>query len=113
MERVAKRYPTGPVYIIWDNLNIHHGQRWVKFNARHGGRFHFVYTPLHASWVNQIEVWFSILARRVLKHRSFHSAKALTDRILGFVKYWNEAEAHPFRWKFRGRWRSDLPSRAA
>jgi transposase len=54
MDRVAKHYPTGPVYIIWDNLNIHHGPRWKAFNKRHGGRFHFVYTPLHASWVNQV-----------------------------------------------------------
>ena len=77
MARVAKHYPTGPVYIIWDNLNIHHGPRWEAFNARHGGRFHFVYTPLHASWVNQIEVWFSILARRVLKHASFRSTRTL------------------------------------
>lgn len=113
MEQVARRYPSGPVYIIWDNLNIHHGPRWDEFNARHGGRFHFVYTPLHASWVNQIELWFSILARRVLKHASFRSAKELTARVLAFVDYWNQAEAHPFHWTFRGRWRSALPPRAA
>lgn len=113
MDRVAKRYPTGPVYIIWDNLNIHHGPRWEVFNKRHGGRFHFVHTPLHASWVNQIEVWFSILARRVLKHASFRSAEELTARVLDFVDYWNQAEAHPFRWTFRGRWGSLLPPRAA
>jgi transposase len=113
MEHVAERYPTGQVYIIWDNLNIHHGPRWEAFNERHGGRFHFVHTPLHASWVNQIEVWFSILARRVLKHASFRSTDALTARVLAFIKHWNNVEAHPFRWKFRGRWRSILPPLAA
>lgn len=113
MDRVAKRYPTGPVYIIWDNLHIHHGPRWHEFDKRHGGRFHFVYTPLHASWVNQIEVWFSILARRVLKNASFLSAEVLTARVLAFIEHWNEVEAHPFRWTFRGRWPSDLPGRAA
>lgn len=61
MEAVAKRYPTGRVTVIWDNLNIHHGARWEKFNQRHGGRFRFVYTPLHASWVNQVEIWFGLL----------------------------------------------------
>src|SRR5690606_21107086 len=43
---------TGPVYVVWDNLNVHTGKRWEDFNERHGGRFHFLYTPKHASWVN-------------------------------------------------------------
>ena len=105
MEALARQYPTGSVYVIWDNLNIHGGSRWKKFNERHGGRFHFVFTPRHASWVNQIEIWFSILHRRVLKHSSFASAPELTAMVLGFVHYWNRREAHPFRWTFRGkRW---------
>jgi transposase len=113
MERVAKRYPNGPVYIIWDNLNIHHGPRWDEFNERHGGRFHFVHTPIHASWVNQIELWFSILSRRVLKHASFGSAEELVTRVLAYVEHWNRVEAHPFQWNFRGRWRTVLQPRAA
>jgi hypothetical protein len=105
MAALAKRYPTGPVYVVWDNLNIHHGERWCAFNERHGGRFHFVHTPLHASWVNQIEIWFSILARRVLKLGSFASAAELRRRVLAFITHWNRAEAHPFRWTFRGKWK--------
>lgn len=102
MEEVAKRYPTGDVYIVWDNLNIHHGPRWQEFSARHGGRFHFVYTPKHASWLNQIEIWFGILQRRLLKYGSFANVKELTVGILGFIDHWNTVEAHPFRWTFRG-----------
>jgi transposase len=113
MEQVAMRYPKGPVYIIWDNLNIHYGERWREFNERHGGRFHYVYTPLHASWVNQVEIWFSILARRVLKHASFASASALTAEVRAFIGHWNRAEAHAFRWTFRARWRSVQAPRAA
>ncbi|XXT21066.1 IS630 family transposase [Sorangium sp. So ce429] len=113
MDEVAERYPTGDVYIIWDNLNIHHGARWNEFNARHGRRFHFVYTPIHASWVNQIELWFSVLSRRVLKHASFASVEELSRCVLGFVRHWNEHEARPFRWRFRGQWRATLPSYAA
>jgi len=105
MERVAKRYPTGNVTIIWDNLNIHHGDAWEAFNLRHGGRFKFVYTPIHASWVNQVEIWFSVLARRVLKHASFATADELVQAVEGFVAHWNEHEAHPFRWTFRGRFK--------
>lgn len=102
MERLALSYPRGEVYIVWDNLNIHHGPRWEEFNARHGGRFHFVYTPLHASWLNQIEIWFGILHKRILKYGSFKTAQELTDRVCGFVDHWNCYEAHPFRWTFRG-----------
>lgn len=105
MERVAKRYPTGKVTVVWDNLNIHHGDAWEAFNLRHGGRFRFVYTPIHASWVNQVEIWFSVLARRVLKHASFANPADLVRAVEGFIAHWNEHEAHPFRWTFRGRFK--------
>jgi transposase len=103
MEAVAQRYPTGRVTIIWDNLNIHHGAaRWEKFNRRHGCRFRFVFTPLHASWVNQVEIWFGLLHRRVLKLNSFRDAAELVDAVHGYIQHWNDHEAHPFQWKFRG-----------
>jgi transposase len=102
MEAVAKRYPTGPIYVIWDNLNIHQGKRWREFNKRHRRRFRFVHTPLHASWVNQVELWFSILQRRMLKHASFRSTDELNRAVLGFIRRWNRIEAHPFHWTFRG-----------
>ena len=105
MERVAQQYPTGQVTIVWDNLNTHHGPRWEEFNRRHGGRFRFVYTPLHASWVNQVEIWFSILSRRVLKHGDFTSVRQLERKVRQFIAHWNEHEAHPFRWTFRGEFR--------
>ena len=112
METVAESYPTGPVYVIWDNLNIHHGEAWRHFNERHGGRFHFVYTPLHASWVNQVEIWFSILQKRVLKHGDFRSPAELAVRVMAFISHWNRREAHPFRWTFRGRF-TQHPDRQA
>jgi len=102
MDRLAIRYPKGDVYVVWDNLNVHTGDRWTEFNARHGGRFHFVYTPKHASWLNQIEVWFGILHRRVLRRASFTSIEELILKLTGFIAHWNLNEAHPFRWKFRG-----------
>lgn len=102
MEAVAKQYPTGPVYVIWDNLNIHHGHRWEVFNQRHQSRFHFLYTPLHASWVNQVEIWFGVLQRRLLKYASFSSLEELEAALLGFLDHWNRCEAHPWRWTFRG-----------
>lgn len=103
MKQLARLYPHGDIYIVWDNLNTHDERSWAELNARHGYRFHFVYTPKHASWVNQVELWFSVLQRRVIKHGSFESLRALGERIEAFIAHWNEHEAHPFRWKFRGR----------
>jgi len=104
MDRVAATYPDQTVYVVWDNLNTHYdgpSQRWTRFNEAHGGRFRFVYTPIHASWLNQIEIWFSIIERRLLRRGSFESYSALHDRLLGFVQHWNTSEAHPFRWTWR------------
>jgi transposase len=105
MEAVAAGTP-GKVVVIWDNLNVHHDgpeKRWTAFNERHGGRFTFVHTPKHASWLNQVECWFSILERRVLRHASFPDVATVKERVNGFIAHWNEAEAHPFNWTFRGR----------
>lgn len=104
MEGLARRYPTGEVYVVWDNLNTHYDGkdwRWTKFNERHGGRFHFVYTPLHASWMNQVEVWFSILQRRLLRYGSFDSPAHLAHQVHWFIAHWNRREAHAFRWTWR------------
>jgi hypothetical protein len=105
MEGVATRYPAGTVYIVWDNLNIHYDgkpDRWRHFNERHGNRFVFVYTPTHASWVNQIEIFFSIVQRKCLRHGSFASTQDLRATLLAFIAHWNHDLAHPFRWTFTG-----------
>jgi transposase len=113
MDALARRYPTGEVWIVWDNLNIHCGAAWQEFSAEHGGRFHFAYTPKHASWVNQVEIWFSILQRRVLALGDFANRDELAVRIDGFIAHWNLREAHPFRWTFRGRFVQDRRQMAA
>jgi transposase len=104
MERLAARYPDKTVYVVWDNLNIHYDgadQRWSRFNLRHGRRFRFVYTPKHASWMNQVEIWFSILQRRIIKYGDFATPHAQAQRVLGFIRHWNQKERHPFRWTWR------------
>lgn len=65
-------------------------------------RIRFVYIPKHTFWLNQIEIWFSILVRRLLKHGSFHSTDELTGRILAFIEYFNQTRAKPFEWKYQG-----------
>ena len=66
-------------------------------------RIRFVYTPRHCSWLNQVEIWFSILARRLLKRSSFASCDELEERVFAFIKYFNTVLAKPFRWTFTGR----------
>lgn len=104
MEEIAIRYPTGDVYVVWDNLNTHHdgpSKRWTEFNSCHGNRFHFVCTPIHASWLNQVEIWFSILERRILANADYVSVAAAAARINGFIEHWSSYEARPFRWTWR------------
>jgi hypothetical protein len=101
MEMVAGYYK-GEVYIVWDNLSTHLGSKWDAFINEHGDRIHFEYTPLHASWLNQIEIWFGILHQRVIRYGVFSSVEDLIAKIDAFIRRWNEKEAAPFNWKFRG-----------
>ena len=66
-------------------------------------RIRFVYTPKHSSWLNQVEIWFSILSRRLLKRGNFHSLEHLKNRIEKFIEYFNKTAAKPFKWTYTGR----------
>lgn len=102
MEQVALAYPKGRVHIVWDNLNTHRAQTvWEDFNARHNNRFVFHFTPLHASWVNQIELLFGIYACRVLRNASHSSIAQLRERTEAFMGQRNQAPK-PFKWTFAG-----------
>ena len=68
-----------------------------------GHRIRFVYTPKHTSWLNQVEIWFSILVRKLLKRASFTSVEDLSRRILNFIDYFNKTMAKPFKWTYTGR----------
>lgn len=66
-------------------------------------RIRFTYTPKHSSWLNQVEIWFSILARKLLKRASFSSVEDLRQQILKFIEYFNRTMAKPFKWTYTGR----------
>jgi transposase len=105
MEAVARRTEGKEVHIVWDNLNTHKDGlegRWTAFNARHGGRFHFHYTPVHGSWMNQVEMFFGILQRRVLRGAVHNSTEELDADVLAFLDHWNRVERRAFRWTFTG-----------
>jgi putative transposase len=66
-------------------------------------RIVFHYTPKHSSWLNQIEIWFRILVRQLLKRASFVSPNDLKNRILNFIDYFNQTMAKPFKWTYKGK----------
>lgn len=128
---IATDPEAGWVFVV-DRLNTHQSEDLVKLVAREcdieldltkkgnlkrmksmasrrafledvGHRIRFVYTPKHTSWLNQIELWFSILARRLLKRGSFTSVEDLEQQILLFIEYFNRTMAKPFKWTYKGR----------
>lgn len=66
-------------------------------------RIVFHYTPKHCSWLNQIEIWLSILTRKLLKRASFTSVDALVAKVLEFIHYYNQTMAKPFKWTYQGK----------
>jgi transposase len=98
MNGLVAAYPNLDLHVIVDNLNTHKPRhdRWL---ARHSN-VHFHYTPTHASWLNQIECWFSILSRQALQGASFTSVEQLRQAIDHFVASYNET-ATPFEWTKR------------
>ncbi len=95
MNEVVAAYPRKNIHVILDNLNTHKPKR-DRWLLRHP-HVHFHYTPTHASWLNQVEIWFSILSRRALKGASFTSPRQVRGAIDRFVAAHNEAAA-PFQW---------------
>ena len=66
-------------------------------------RIVFHYTPTHASWMNQVEIWLSILVRKLLKHGNFTSLADLKAQVLAFIDYYNRTMAKPFKWTYQGK----------
>lgn len=75
----------------------------AKFLQDESHRIRFIYTPKHCSWLNQVEIWFGILSRRLLKRGQFNSTDELKERILKFITFFNETLAKPFRWTYIGK----------
>ncbi len=104
--RLVEQVMTRPPYddarrVFWivDNGSSHRGAAAIaRLHSRYP-RLELIHGPVHASWLNQIEIYFSILQRKVLSPNNFSGLDALAERLLDFQYYW-EATAKPFEWKF-------------
>ena len=98
MNEVLAAYPQRPLHVIVDNLNTHKPKqdRWLRQHPQ----VHLHFTPTHASWLNQVEVWFSLLARQALRGASFTSVRQLREAIDAFIAAYNP-QAVPFEWTKR------------
>ena len=92
--------PHGRLVVVLDNLSIHTTPEIRAWLAAQQGRVRFEFLPLHASWLNQIEIWFSILERQALTRASDTAYRLRAARIQHFIRHWNRS-ARPFRWTFK------------
>jgi transposase len=132
IERTVATDPGASWIFVADNLNIHCSEALVRAVAAAGGitaalgkkgvrgvlrsmasrqaflsdpghRIRFVYTPKHSSWLNQIEVVFGVIMRKVIRRGSFTSVGDLREKLVNFIAYFNRTFAKPFRWTYTGR----------
>ncbi|WP_236343846.1 transposase [Paenibacillus plantiphilus] len=133
MERLITQDPDAEWVFVTDQLDIHRSESVVRLVAKHCGmdesvlgikrkagvlkskatrsafltdrthRIRFVYTPKHCSWLNQIEIWFSILVRRLIQRGNFTSKQDLKEQVLAFIRYFNRTMAKPFKWTYAGK----------
>ena len=90
------------IHLVMDNLRVHQTERVQRVLGRYRRRLHLHWLPVHASWLNQIELFFSILQRRVLRRGDFSSQGDLANKVVAFIEWYDVHQAKPFRWTYTG-----------
>jgi transposase len=132
IEKSIKKADGKKIIFVSDQLNTHKSETLVRLIAKHckveddlgekgengilksqlsrmaflednSHHIRFVYTPRHCSWMNQVEIWFGILSRKMLKRSSFKNKEELEQKMREFIEYFNENLAKPFRWTYEGK----------
>jgi transposase len=101
LKNLDRKYRNKKLHIIADNLSIHKHKdvkEWLK--GKRKIKLHF--TPTYSSWLNQIEIWFNILTKDVVKGGIWNSSKQLADQLMEYIKTYNKTRAKPFRWTYTG-----------
>lgn len=102
LKKIYRKYPKKQLHIIADNLNVHKHKdvkKWIESKQRM--TIHF--TPTYSSWLNQIEIWFNILTKDVIKGAVWHSKEQLAKQIINYVDNYNRERAKPFEWTYNGK----------
>lgn len=122
LKRIVKKHPRREIHLIVDNFKTHLTEEvrklvaklcrlnWEKMTEEEkkgvlqkpNKRIVFHFLPFHASWLNQIEIWFSFLSRDLLRRGSFTSKKDLKQKLFHYIQDYNRHRAHPFKWTYTG-----------
>jgi len=100
LRKMLNTYPDKELYVVVDNGSSHRSKRTLAWVNRKK-RIHLMFTPTHASWLNQIEIWFGILTRKVVKRGIFRSREELVAKLMTFIEAYNK-DARPFEWTYSG-----------
>jgi putative transposase len=101
LKHLYRSHPGCELHIILDNLSVHKHSTVLAWAERRR-RLHLHFTPTYASWLNQIEIWFRILTKAVVKDGVWRSKAELVDQIMAYIADYNATQAHPFKWTYTG-----------
>ena len=101
LKTLDRKYRNKKLHIIADNLSIHE-HKDVKEWLAGKRKIHLHFTPTYSSWLNQVEIWFNILTKDVVKGGIWQSSEQLASQLMEYIKTYNETRAKPFRWTYTG-----------
>jgi transposase len=102
LKHLYRKHPRRHLHVILDNFSAHKHHRVMAWAARRR-RLTMHFTPTYASWLNQIEIWFGIFHRDLLKDGVWRSKQELVQQIVYYIKRYNEERAKPFKWTYTGK----------